>query len=58
MIMKSICVTAKNEWKYILEYYNLKLEDCITFPFGEYFINNDILYFRTGVRKTNSVASV
>lgn len=56
--MKSICVTAKNEWKYILEYYNLTLEDCLTFPFGEYFIKNGVLYFRSGVRKTNSVASV
>ncbi len=56
--MKAICVTANNEWKYVLYYFNKSLEDCNVFPLGEYFINNDILYFRTGVRKTNSVASV
>jgi nucleoside phosphorylase len=58
IILKAICVTAKNEWKYLLEYFNVKLEECEEFPFGEYFIKNNILYFRSGVRKTNSVASV
>ena len=56
--MKAICITAKREWNYLLKYKNLNIEDCNSYPYGEYFIENQILFFRTGVRKTNSAGAV
>ena len=55
--MKAICVAAKREWNAVLSYYSIKIEDCQKYPFGEYFIHNSILFFRCGVRKTNSSAA-
>lgn len=59
--MIGISVAAKKEWKVVLEKYNIDIESCNKFPFGEYFkINlygNDVIFYRCGVRKMNCSAS-
>lgn len=59
--MIGISVAAKKEWEAVLEKYNIDIESCTKFPFGEYFkINlygNDVIFFRCGVRKMNCSAS-
>lgn len=57
--MIGISIAAKKEWKAVLEKYNI--ESCNKFPFGEYFItnlyDNDVIFYRCGVRKVNCSAS-
>lgn len=59
--MIGISVAAKKEWEVVLEKYNIDIENCNKFPFGEYFkINlygNDVIFYRCGVRKMNCSAS-
>lgn len=59
--MIGISVAAKKEWEAVLEKYNIDIESCNKFPFGEYFkINlygNDVIFYRCGVRKMNCSAS-
>lgn len=57
--MIGISIAAKKEWKAVLEKYNI--ESCNKFPFGEYFkihlYDNDVVFYRCGVRKVNCSAS-
>lgn len=59
--MIGISIAVKLEWEATLEYFNKILEECETFPFGEYFIrkihNTDVIFYRCGVRKVCSSAS-
>ncbi len=59
--MIGISVAAKKEWKVVLEKYNIEIQNCNKFPFGEYFQINlygkDIIFYRCGVRKMNCSAS-
>lgn len=54
-----VSIANKDEWKCTKEYY----QDIIinNYPYGEYFINKinnyEVLFFYTGVRKTNASAS-
>ncbi len=59
--MIGISIAAKKEWEAVLKKFNIKIDECNTFPFGEYFkINlygNDVIFYRCGARKTNCSAS-
>ena len=59
--MIGISIAAKREWKAVLEKFQIDLDRCTKYPFGEYFtaeINNeDVLFYRCGVRKVNSSAA-
>ena len=59
--MIGISVAAKKEWEAVLDKFNINIENCETFPFGEYFKTNlygeDVIFYRCGVRKMNCSAS-
>ncbi len=59
--MIGISVAAKKEWEAVLDKFNINIESCETFPFGEYFKINlygeDVMFYRCGVRKMNCSAS-
>ena len=59
--MTGISIAAKREWKAVLDRFEIDLDKCTKYPFGEYFtaeINNeDVLLYRCGVRKVNSSAA-
>lgn len=59
--MIGISVAANKEWESVLNKFNISVESCKTFPFGEYFKTNlygqDVIFYRCGVRKMNCSAS-
>ena len=59
--MIGISIAAKREWKAVLDKFQIDLDSCTEYPFGEYFIaeinNKDVLFYRCGVRKVNSSAA-
>lgn len=59
--MIGISIAAKREWKAVLDRYQLNIESCIKYPFGEYFtteINGEsVIFYRCGVRKVNCSAA-
>lgn len=59
--MVGISVAAKKEWEAVLEKFNIDINNCSTFPLGEYFKINlygeDVVFYRCGVRKMNCSAS-
>ncbi len=59
--MIGISVAAKREWKAVLDRYQLNIDGCIKYPFGEYFtteINGvSVIFYRCGVRKVNCSAA-
>lgn len=59
--MIGISIAAKREWKAVLDRFQINLDSCTKYPFGEYFITeiNDeiVLFYRCGVRKVNSSAA-
>ena len=59
--MIGISVAAKIEWQVVLEYFDKQTENCLKYPFGEYFettINNkNVIIFKSGARKVNSSSS-
>ncbi len=59
--MIGISVAAKKEWEAVLERFNIDINNCDTFPFGEYFKINlydeDVIFYRCGARKMNCSAS-
>ena len=59
--MIGISIAAKREWKSVLDRFHINLDSCNKYPFGEYFtteINNEnVLFYRCGVRKVNSSAA-
>lgn len=59
--MIGISIAAKVEWKAILEKYDIDIDKCKKYPFGEYFqLNieeNEIIFYRCGVRKMNCSAA-
>ena len=59
--MIGISVAAKKEWETVLDKFNININQCNTFPFGEYFKTNlygeEVLIYRCGVRKMNCSAS-
>ena len=59
--MIGISIAAKREWKAVLDKFQIDLDRCTEYPFGEYFIaeinNKDVLFYRCGVRKVNSSAA-
>lgn len=59
--MIGISVAAKKEWEAVLDKFDINIESCETFPFGEYFKTNlygeDVIFYRCGVRKMNCSAS-
>ena len=59
--MIGISIAAKREWKAVLDKFQINLDSCTEYPFGEYFtveINTEnVLFYRCGVRKVNSSAA-
>lgn len=59
--MIGISIAAKKEWESVLEKFNINIDSCEKFPFGEYFKINlygeDLIFYRCGVRKMNCSAS-
>ena len=59
--MIGISVAAKKEWEAVLEKYNVDIETCNKYPFGEYFKmhvdDNEVIFYRCGVRKMNCSAA-
>lgn len=59
--MTGISIASKREWKAILDRFQMNVDCCIKYPFGEYFtteINGEnVLFYRCGVRKVNCSAA-
>ena len=59
--MVGISIAAKKEWEAVLNRFNIDLDSCEKFPFGEYFKINlygeELIFYRCGVRKMNCSAS-
>lgn len=59
--MVGISIAAKKEWEAVLDKFNVDINSCSAFPFGEYFKTNiygeDVVFYRCGVRKMNCSAS-
>ncbi len=59
--MIGISVSAKREWKAVLDRFQINVDFCIKYPFGESFtteINGEsVLFYRCGVRKVNCSAA-
>lgn len=59
--MIAISIANKDEWKSTLIKFNKTTDECINFPYGNYFItyikNKEILFYNCGVRKTFSVGA-
>lgn len=59
--MIGISIAAKKEWEAVLEKFNVNIESCEKFLFGEYFqtdlYGENIVFYRCGVRKMNCSAS-
>lgn len=59
--MLGISIAAKREWKAVLDRFQINIDSCIKYPFGEYFtteINGEsVVLYRCGVRKTNCSAA-
>ena len=59
--MIGISVAAKTEWEAVLDKFNINIQSCEVFPFGEYFktslYGEDVIFYRCGARKMNCSAS-
>jgi len=59
--MIGISVASKREWQAVLKYFHMKIENCHTYPYGEYFfhdmLGHEVVYYRCGVRKVNASAA-
>lgn len=59
--MTGISIAAKREWNAVLDKFQVSIDSCTKYPFGEYFtteINGEsVIFYRCGVRKVNSSAS-
>ena len=59
--MIGISVAAKREWQEVLKKYNIDINECEKYPFGEYFIaelnGEKVVFYRSGVRKMLSSAA-
>lgn len=59
--MIGISIAAKREWKAVLNRFQMNIDSCTKYPFGEYFtteINGEsVIFYRCGVRKVNCSAA-
>ena len=59
--MIGISIAAKREWKAVSDRFQVNLDSCTKYPFGEYFIteinDENVLFYRCGIRKVNSSAA-
>lgn len=59
--MIGISIAAKKEWQTVLSKYNIDVERCKKYPYGEYFMTTiqgqEVIFYRCGVRKTNCSAA-
>ena len=59
--MIGISIAAKREWNAVLDKFQMNIDSCTKYPFGEYFtteINGESgVFYRCGVRKVNSSAA-
>ena len=60
--MIGIVVASKLEWKTLLEIYHIDDSNLEKYPYGEFyrtiFQNKDVVFFRSGIRKTNAAGAV
>lgn len=59
--MIGISVAAKKEWEAVLDKYHINIDNCVKYPFGEYFNikieDKNLIFYRCGVRKMNCSAA-
>lgn len=59
--MTGISIAAKREWNAVLDKFQMNIDSCTKYPFGEYFITEingeNVIFYRCGVRKVNSSAA-
>lgn len=59
--MTGISIAAKREWNAVLDKFQINIDGCTKYPFGEYFITEingeNVIFYRCGVRKVNSSAA-
>lgn len=59
--MIGISIAAKREWKAVLDRFQMNIDSCTKYPFGEYFtteINGEsVIFYKCGVRKVNCSAA-
>ena len=59
--MTGISIAAKREWNAVLDKFQVNIDNCTKYPFGEYFtteINSEsVIFYRCGVRKVTSSAA-
>ncbi|MBE6814715.1 MAG: 5'-methylthioadenosine/S-adenosylhomocysteine nucleosidase [Ruminococcaceae bacterium] len=59
--MTGISIAAKREWNTVLDKFQINIDECTKYPFGEYFtteINGEnVIFYRCGVRKVNCSAA-
>ncbi len=55
--MIGISIAASKEWKVIIDRYNKGDKDLISYPYGEYFIDNNLIFYRCGTRKTKAAGA-
>ena len=57
--MIGISIATKWEYEATLEYFNIKDNERIYYPYGEYFTksinDNELVFYSTGVRKVNGI---
>lgn len=57
--MIGISVAAKKEWEATLNYFGVSHEECIKYPFGEYFKrvieNQEVILYLGGVKKDECI---
>lgn len=59
--MIGISIAAKREWNAVLDKFQMNIDNCTKYPFGEYFATNingeSVIFYRCGVRKVNCSAA-
>jgi adenosylhomocysteine nucleosidase len=59
MLMIGISIATKWEYEATLEYFSIKNNERLSYPYGEYFIrtinDTELVFYSTGVRKVNGV---
>ena len=59
--MIGISIATIWEWEATLQYFGINKEECIQYPYGEYFIieidGNKVIFYSTGARKVNGIGA-
>ncbi len=59
--MIGVSISARREWEYTINHFNLQSDELIEYAFGKYFLkvinNKEVIFYYTGVRKVNAAAA-